>query len=401
MGLAKRDMETVEAQGFYCKADKYVCSDCVGDYALKAHIQQYAVRNQCDYCNRTCSQHIAAHIKQLLQIVVDGIRTEWGEPSDEGVSWDGREGGWQGVSVLNSYELIYCDLNEEMQIDCDELLDDIMDALREKQWCRINPYALREHEENLFTWELFCDQVKHETRYVFFHTNDENNTYGNMYAQPHEILKTIGSAAKALGLIHIAAKGFSFVRGRTHNDSTGFLKVSELASPPRASATYPNRMSPAGIPMFYGGLDHATATDEIRDDNNYVTLGTFINLHDIVLLDLSRDIPVPSLFDEQRRSLRNAAIFFKQFVRNLSKPIEKDKIEHIEYVPTQIVTEYFRRMYATERGQRLQGILYPSSKRKGGVCCVLFVENEHCTQDFKDVSKLLSLDSRSIVTRAL
>jgi hypothetical protein len=49
--------------------------------------------------------------------------------------------------------------------------------------------------------------------------------------------------------------------------------------------------------------------------------------------------PFPSLFDEQRRHLRAGLSFLHDFAADLAKPIEKDGREHIEYVPTQIVTE--------------------------------------------------------------
>jgi hypothetical protein len=48
---------------------------------------------------------------EVIEIIVDGIRTEWGKPGDEGVGWNGREGGWQGARVLDAYDLIRDELS--------------------------------------------------------------------------------------------------------------------------------------------------------------------------------------------------------------------------------------------------------------------------------------------------
>jgi len=69
----------------------------------------------------------------------------------------------------------------------------------------------------------------------------------------------------------------------------------------------------------------------------------------------------------------------------LSKPIEKDDKSHIEYVPTQVFTEYIRHAYKFEDGSKFEGIIYPSSIQPSGISCVLFVENDQCCD--KDVAE--------------
>lgn len=45
-------------------------------------------------------------------------------------------------------------------------------------------------------------------------------------------------------------------------------------------------------------------------------------------------------------------IFLDRFAHEVSKPVAPDALEHIEYVPTQIVTEYFRHAFEREFGLR-------------------------------------------------
>jgi hypothetical protein len=51
-----------------------------------------------------------------------------------------------------------------------------------------------------------------------------------------------------------------------------------------------------------------------------------------------------------------------------------DGREHVEYVPTQIVTEYFRRVFPQENDGVVDGLLYRSSRRDG-TCCVVFAKS--------------------------
>ena len=61
------------------------------------------------------------------------------------------------------------------------------------------------------------------------------------------------------------------------------------------------------------------------------------------------------------------------FLQDFSSPIESDDHIHIDYVPTQVVTEYLRD--ATLDGlPPVEGIKYLSARRKGGICYVLFID---------------------------
>lgn len=153
-----------------------------------------------------------------------------------------------------------------------------------------------------------------------------------------------------------------------------------MGPPPRNVANSSSRMSPPGIPMFYGAFDEETALLEtIRKEGTHtVTTATFETLLPLKVLDLS-DLPlVPSLFDPNSRHRRTGIKFLRSFVTDVAKPIDRGGSEQTEYVPTQIVTEYFRHVFRDAKGDPISGIAHPSSRKQGRVCCVLFFENEHC-----------------------
>ncbi|WP_146060416.1 RES domain-containing protein [Amycolatopsis sp. CA-128772] len=68
-------------------------------------------------------------------------------------------------------------------------------------------------------------------------------------------------------------------------------------------------------------------------------------------------------------SQRYDLVFLHRFAADLGKPIALDGREHIEYVATQVVTEYLRFVSSNA----VDGILYRSAQNDG-VCCVLFYD---------------------------
>jgi hypothetical protein len=188
---------------------------------------------------------------------------------------------------------------------------------------------------------------------------------------------------------------------RVSNSGAGYKTAAELGPPPVDKCISANRMSPAGIPMFYGAFDEATALAETtKETDEFATIGKFKTLRDVKVLDLTRLPIVPSIFDREKRDDRQPIFFMRDFLRDFTKLVDKNGSEHIEYVPTQIVTEYFRHIYRHNDKESLDGIIYPSSVSKGGKACVLFCTGKNCTQDEQDKKEdiLLSLCTNSIKT---
>lgn len=211
------------------------------------------------------------------------------------------------------------------------------------------------------------------------------------------ILASILSEYK--NLIIPLPKNTKVIRTRLfENISTVNCNAQELGTAPKRAATA-NRMSPAGIPLFYGALDEKTAFKETintSDSNNKIAvIGKFNTLKKLYILNLCAIPEAPSLFDKKKRHLRQFIEFIKSFSKEISRSITRDGREHIDYVPTQAMTEYFRHIFKYKKSKHLDGIFYPSSKNENGICCALFVENEECvdspsTSSGKGTLQLLS-----------
>lgn len=128
--------------------------------------------------------------------------------------------------------------------------------------------------------------------------------------------------------------------------------------------------------MFYGSADIDTVVAEIgaHSTQRYAIVGAFETTRELTLLNLADLPPVPSLYHDAGRGLHYYDLkFLHSFAVDLGKPITLDGREHIEYVPTQVVTEYLR--YIPE--YTVDGILFRSAQNNG-VNCVLFSDSNGC-----------------------
>ena len=137
------------------------------------------------------------------------------------------------------------------------------------------------------SWERFKQIVKHERRYTFWSVN--NSEVSVAETTPNAMLTLIGEAIHIVGLTKVLSPGARFWRVRVHKRDEVLSSASDFSAPPVKMAVYPNRMSPAGVPMFYGANDFDTAVLETVDPadtkGKRVTGVAFQNLVPLNILD--------------------------------------------------------------------------------------------------------------------
>lgn len=258
-----------------------------------------------------------------------------------------------------------------------QLEADIVGAFTaDEEWCEANPYNLTHEEALLAGWQAFSKQVRTVTRYLFFRDDPSLDEVA-----AGEILSHIHRLIDEYDLLRVLDRNTSVFRARHSwglNDE--FLDASTLGPPTPEQALGASRMSSAGIPVFYGALDIATAVAETLAHAGAggakaqvkVSWGTFCTITEMTLVDLTSLPAIPGFFSPQRAD-REPLSFLHSFTSDVARPIPPDGREHSEYAPTQVVAEYLRHVYRTPEGHAVDGIIYPSSKT-GGQSCVLFVE---------------------------
>lgn len=359
----------------YSEADGEICAECVSDPTLAEWIVDNAVSTACSFCGRESEEAIAASFDDFVGVVLEGISFDWNHPDSEGIMYISREGGYQ-ASISDSWEA-FADYDIS---DNDQVVEAVIDAIETTGWVERDYYIGDESQQLSSAWEWFKHVTKHETRYLFLKSDDGEREL----LPPSQMLDTLASVIKTSGdgFIKILEPTEDLIRIRIGPDAYG--TAGEIGPPPIEYATQSNRMSPAGVPMFYGAFDAQTAQAETFDPSAHVgqtmSIGTFRPLRPLRVLDLA-DLPaVPSVFNAAAHHLIHPMRFLWDFARDIAKPIARDGREHIEYVPTQIVTEFFRRIFRDMEGQPIDGLIYRSSRHGDAKAFVLFCENEQCAE---------------------
>jgi hypothetical protein len=348
--------------------NKNICSYHIQDEEIIDFFDTKKDEGICSYCKLGFQEGKIISLKELVVFINNRIRIFYGDASDECVSYDSSEGGWQGANVFDTYDLI----NEEISLEIEslELMNDIINSLSNISWCNIDPYLQPEHQKLSYSWKEFCRIVKHKNRYSFFPIKSIS-----------KILDDIAHGVNSLELIKKIDINTKIYRCRQHRSDEFSITFSELTSPPIKYCYFSNRMSPAGVSMFYGAFDYDTSKIEVIDktqlsEKQFLTMGEFRVKEELSIIDFSTLPKVPSIFSSVKRDEYYKILFFHMFVSDLSKNIERDNKIHIEYVPTQVLTEYFRYVFLEYTGIKIDGIIYESSKIMKGKCCVLFMDNK-------------------------
>lgn len=350
--------------------DTFVCSNHIDDYAIREFIKKSDAKEKCSYCNK---KRKVVSFRDLMEEILFGVRFQY-EDAANWMSYDSREGGYLGNTYTN-YELI----EQLLEIDNYNLQEDISNGIADIVWSSRYDYWSTEGELLEDNWSLFKDVVKHKNRYLFTKSNKFKTEEDNRH--PFDIFQDISDSVKPLNLLNRISVNDELYRVRQHELITDVKSFVDIASTPKDKSIYSNRMSPAGISMFYGSFDKDTSAKETIDRNNenakYISTGIFKTKKEINVIDFSK-LEYVSIFDRGKQQYYYISQFLNLFINDLAKKIEKDGKEHIEYVPTQIVTEYFRYPFSEELDVKIDGVIYPSSKNVGKKAFVLFFDAEEC-----------------------
>jgi hypothetical protein len=157
--------------------------------------------------------------------------------------------------------------------------------------------------------------------------------------------------------------------------------------------------------MFHASLDAQTAlasTPRSARALTHATLAVFEVRRETIVLDLTR---LPGLIDASRHVDDQPVAFLSDFARELTRPIDYDVPDQLEYVPTQVMTEFVRCGFGYHIGRRLGGMLYHGHGGQG-VNLVLFLAREDYVDDVgrqtrRPPIRLLTRETRTLPLAAI
>ncbi|MBB5868936.1 hypothetical protein F4553_002315 [Allocatelliglobosispora scoriae] len=366
------NIDEIGTRGFGVTSNRSVCLECLRDRGLIRETSRLITERSCSFCGRTAAAHeppIAADFNAFMRVVMAGVYFVYNHAGNEGVPRN--HGDWVGAPIFDSEDVIEDVCGNAVN---DDVLEAIMEAVGWEDWTHRRFQQLRPDQAMRLGWTEFCRKVKHEARFVFMSIPQEPSYKPDSFTATEFLTKFVDIIATTGVLLPVPA-GRVFWRGRLI-DSTRppAYSAAALGSPPAETASA-NRMSPAGISMFYGSDDVETAVAEIgaHSTKRYAAVGAFETVRPLTLLNLAALPEVPSLFDSVPRANYYDLRFLHAFAEDLRKPVVLDGREHIEYVPTQVVTEYLR-WISTEQ---IDGILFRSAQTDG-MSCVIFCDATGC-----------------------
>lgn len=375
-------------RGLSSVPDKLVCWRHINESFITKYIKRNSSSGLCDYCSR---QTKVVALEDLMVFIMDTVGSLYTDPANF-MGYNSREGGYQGTTY-DGFEI----LNEVFELDFGpiELFNDVEGSIDYgKLWADEDEYYDNQADFLSYGWNYFKKTVMHRSRYLFGNTSSLQSE--DDHARPFDILKDIGRKVRKFHLVRKLPAGTVFQRCRQHTAKEILDTAAQLCSPEEKYAVNPNRMSPAGISMFYGARELSTCLKETLDradtQRDYYTSVGFRTRRELTILDLTHLPPLPSPFDERRRGDYYPLVFLREFIKDLSKPIAKDQLVHIEYVPTQIITEYFRYTFSDRKSavNKIDGIIYPSARHPGKTACVLFMDHKESLAQLDFLSETLS-----------
>lgn len=344
----------------------YCCVNCFSNSYIIEKIQSYGETDDCEYCQ---SENVAVaevseigeYIRVCLSKAYNNATTDdipyWmlkGDATtiDDVLRWD-EEIFSAEVEDRNIAEKLLSELMTESGPSWHDIADGDFDYYEggEAEIVLIDAFYGPDQNRYQLSWEEFTYTVKHVNR---FFDVASNRTREQMLSEFDPFFKLM---EKELPL------GYQIWRGRRDPDQpyvTPDQQTKECGPPPRSKAT-PLRMNPSGISYFYAAEDRVTSAKEIRASEGTLAIyGLFETTRPLRIVDLS-DIPivrVESIFSpEYNHELNWAGHFLRSFRNETSKPVQSNDA-HIEYIPTQILSEYIRK-------QGYDGIRYLSSLTDG------------------------------------
>jgi hypothetical protein len=139
--------------------------------------------------------------------------------------------------------------------------------------------------------------------------------------------------------------------------------------------------------MLYAAFEEETALAEMAgDDPKQCAVATLTPLRDLNVVDFTSLPMVPSIFEahelmeDGQDALRPELSFLHEFASAISKPIARDNRVHVDYIPTQVVTEFFRTSVRYCR-KPLDGLVYSSARRPDGKNVVLFATQDDMLEE--------------------
>ncbi|MDX9961468.1 MAG: RES domain-containing protein [Aliarcobacter sp.] len=328
----------------------YICENCFDSQSISNYIMQCGEKLDSYHCNSCeCISEYRFEKNRLKEKVQSIIREHYEHDNDHGLvtsalimakDEDDDITSFIPSGLYNLRDICY------QLFELDTINDKFYKLLEDYSRDVISEFDDDSYSENwmdigcnwdgskriLLDWNIFCERVKHSARFFDHEGYDRTKELSKLDNTFQTLSKKVST---------------TLYRARIINKESTYLDIEN--NPEEALGIAPshksghNRFSPTGIPYVYLSEDNETILKEIRVSiSDRVGIGKFgidnLNLIDLRKKNLEKIINNP--FDY--RCTAELLCSFKTinaFLQDISKEVKKE-VNHLEYIPTQIVSEY-------------------------------------------------------------
>lgn len=390
MGIVKSLWMRDEDRG-WSDPETHVCLSCVGqDTYLRSLVRKGLTTNTCNYCESKSRK--AAPVSVIMDAVLRGVKYSFNDEASAGCPYTKDI----EIDYLTSEDVLYQVLHSDGVDWPDALVGDVASAFANEGWVEAPDgswMGAHQHERLHWSWNSFAEAVKHRSRF-HFQTRKRSPRWGDDTVAVEDMLPFIGRLVRQHRMVRKLPMSTVLHRVRL---GTWPSSVAELGPPPKELAGA-GRMNPAGIPYLYLAFDEKTALAETRSKAGVAaTISSWSPARDLHVIDLLSLPACPSIFSEMRHEY-DLVQFLWAFVSEITQSVAHDGREHIEYVPTQVVSEYFAQAFQYGDRKRVDGLIYPSAVSEGGKNLVVFPNTGGGLSKF-DLMKLRAANSGRVNRR--
>ena len=363
MGNAQRSGEEVEDRGWKDPMTS-VCQHCIADSYLRRLVRRHLTEASCNYCQSKSRN--AAPTSVVMDAVMRAVKYSYNDEASAGFPYDEE----MTPDYMLSSDVLESVLDSQDLEWPEKLKNDVANAFLNTGWIDAPDgewMGAHPHERLQWSWDGFARSVKYQSRF-HFQTRKRQRSFGDNLIGVHDVLPFLGSLTRSHGMVCTVSESSILYRVRPGKHPN---EIAELGARSDGKGTA-GRMNPAGISYLYLAFDEKTALAETRiNPGHEATISQWVTSRDLAVIDLTISLSCPSIFEDEKREYETVQ-FLWRFVDEISKPVERDGSEHIEYVPTQVVSEYFAQAFRYAKGKHVDGLIYPSSVQPGGKNLVIF-----------------------------
>ena len=293
------------------KGKGLVCSRCIRDDHVRMAVSDCHRMAICDYCGSTASPF--AQVDTLFEYVYRCLSQEYGNPWTHGIWPDKEEGGWIGITPLDTDDV----LAEVGNLFADDsaIAESFITSI-DHDWYEIDSEAGSPAERRIWGWDSFEERLLNGPRFLFSTTETE---WGEESAET--VFRFLASLAERITTGFVRTNDSGLVLFRARVDESQYLTTADELGSPDPSVAAPQRMSAAGVSCFHAAEDSDTAVEEIQDSGGqFLSVGRWSTTVPLLYADFATRLDLPCLFYYPASKDRPFIGFLREFVQRIERP---------------------------------------------------------------------------------